>query len=363
VRPSLRPLSALAVLILLVTGCGAGGGLPGGAAATVDGEQVPRDQLESAVRELTAESPEDGAEASVEDTQRQVLTLLIQAKIIENLAAEEGIEVDEGEVQQRIESDREQAGGDEEFAQMLTFQNLTVELYEQVLVPAQLRVDEMRQRLAADEPAVQARTARHILVGSEEEARTVLDELEEGADFADLAAEYSEDTGSGAQGGDLGSAPRGAYVPEFDDAVWGAQIGTLVGPIETQFGFHLIEVTDEEETPASELDVQQLEELVGEQLAALVGGAFQEAEVDVDPAFGRWDPEATAVVPADQVGDGTGDGLEPAPGDPGMEELGDEGMEDLGDEGTGELDGGGEGELDGGGEGELDGGGEGELDE
>jgi parvulin-like peptidyl-prolyl isomerase len=353
VRPSLRSLSALVVLLLLVAGCGAVGGLPGGAAATVDGEQVPRDRLESAVRELTAETPEDGAEASVEDTQRQVLTLLIQAKIIENLAAEEGIEVADDDVQQRIESDREQAGGEEEFAQMLAFQNLTVELYEDVLVPAQLRVDELRQQLAADEPAVQARTARHILVGSEEEARTILDELEEGADFADLAAEYSEDTGSGAQGGDLGSAPRDSYVPEFDDAVWGAQVGELVGPIESQFGFHLIEVTDEEETPASELDVQQLEELVGEELAAMVGTAFGEADVEVDSAFGRWDPEATAVVPADQVGEGTGNGLEPAPDDPGAGEPSGDGQGDpgQGDPGQGDLGDGGEGGSD---EGELD---------
>lgn len=65
-----------------------------------------------------------------------------------------------------------------------------------------------------------------------------------GEDFAALAAEYSDDPGSGANGGDLGWAKRGAYVPEFDEAVFSLPIGETSEPIKTQFGYHLIQVIE-----------------------------------------------------------------------------------------------------------------------
>jgi parvulin-like peptidyl-prolyl isomerase len=316
VRSSSRLLAVLATLLLVLTACGSG--LPSGAAATVDGEAVSRDQLESAVRELTADAPEEGRAEATEGAQRQVLTLLIQAKIIENLAEEEGIEVDEAEAEARIEADVEQSGGEEALSEMLASQDLTFELYRDVLVPTQLRVDVLRQRLAADEPPLEMRTVRHILVESEEEAQEIVDELEGGADFAALAQERSTDTGSGAQGGDLGSAPRGAYVPEFDEAAWEADVDEIVGPIESQFGFHVLQVTDTEETAVEDMDVQQLDQLVGQALGARIQQAFDGAEVSVDSAFGEWDPVQTAVVPTGRVGEGGDPALEqpvPAPDD------------------------------------------------
>jgi foldase protein PrsA len=349
VRPSFRLLAALAALLLLVVGCDTDG-VPSGAAATVDGQEVPRDQLEDAVRELTEEAPDEDRDVTVEETQRQVLTLLIQAKIIENLADDEGIEVDEAEVQERIDADLEQSGGEEAFREMLAFQNFTLELYREVLVPTQLRVDVLRQQLAADEPPLETRTARHILVDTEEEADEIVADLEDGADFAELATERSIDEGSGAQGGELGTAPRGAYVPEFDEAAWEAEVDEIVGPVETQFGYHVIQVTDIDETPAAELDVQQLDQIVGQTLSVMIGDAFTEAEVNVDPAFGAWDPEVTEVVPADRVGEGGADQLQPPEGEDGIGE----GEIGEGEIGEGEI---GEGEI---GEGEI---GEGEIEE
>ena len=65
-----------------------------------------------------------------------------------------------------------------------------------------------------------------------------------GEDFAALAAEYSDDTGSGANGGDLGWAKQGAYVPEFDEVVFSLPIGETSEPIKTQFGYHIIQVIE-----------------------------------------------------------------------------------------------------------------------
>ncbi len=92
---------------------------------------------------------------------------------------------------------------------------------------------------------------RHILVQindtvGAEEARAKLDEarqrIERGEAFADLAAEVSDDPGSKDRGGDLGFFGRGDMVKPFEDAAFGAQPGTLVGPVRTDFGWHLIEV-------------------------------------------------------------------------------------------------------------------------
>ncbi len=86
--------------------------------------------------------------------------------------------------------------------------------------------------------------ARHILVATEEEARGILTALQGGADFATVAAERSRDPGSRATGGDLGWFPKDMMVPAFADAAFGARTGSTVGPVQTQFGWHLIQVLD-----------------------------------------------------------------------------------------------------------------------
>jgi len=85
--------------------------------------------------------------------------------------------------------------------------------------------------------------ARHILVPTEDECNALKAEIENGADFADIAEKNSQ-CPSGKSGGDLGRFTPGQMVPEFDEAVFrGGDVGELQGPIQTQFGFHLLEVT------------------------------------------------------------------------------------------------------------------------
>jgi len=89
-------------------------------------------------------------------------------------------------------------------------------------------------------------TARHILVESEEICLELKKEIDEGADFADVAKENSS-CPSGAQGGDLGEFGPGMMVPEFDKVVFSAPVNTVQGPVQTQFGYHLLEVTSRSE--------------------------------------------------------------------------------------------------------------------
>lgn len=86
-------------------------------------------------------------------------------------------------------------------------------------------------------------SARHILVQSEEQCLELKNKIEAGEDFAALAREHSL-CPSGGQGGDLGSFGRGQMVPEFDKVVFSAPVKEVQGPVKTQFGYHLLEVTE-----------------------------------------------------------------------------------------------------------------------
>ncbi len=85
-------------------------------------------------------------------------------------------------------------------------------------------------------------TARHILVTTEAECNELKKQIEEGASFAEVAADNSQ-CPSGRKGGDLGKFSPGQMVKEFDTAVFNGDVGVLYGPIKTQFGYHLLEVT------------------------------------------------------------------------------------------------------------------------
>ncbi|NEY90032.1 peptidylprolyl isomerase [Tabrizicola oligotrophica] len=87
-------------------------------------------------------------------------------------------------------------------------------------------------------------SASHILVADEAKAAELLTQLEGGADFAELAKANSTDTGSGANGGDLGWFGLGMMVKPFEEAVVAAEVGKVVGPVKTDFGFHLILVKE-----------------------------------------------------------------------------------------------------------------------
>ncbi len=86
-------------------------------------------------------------------------------------------------------------------------------------------------------------SARHILVNSEEQCLALKQEIENGRDFAEVAKQHSS-CPSGRQGGDLGSFGPGQMVPEFDKVVFSGELHQVHGPVQTQFGYHLLEVTD-----------------------------------------------------------------------------------------------------------------------
>lgn len=89
-------------------------------------------------------------------------------------------------------------------------------------------------------------SARHILVPSEADCNTLKNMIEAGTDFAEVAKQHSK-CPSGQQGGALGEFGPGQMVKEFDEVVFSGEIGKVLGPVKTQFGYHLIEITKRSE--------------------------------------------------------------------------------------------------------------------
>jgi peptidyl-prolyl cis-trans isomerase D len=123
----------------------------------------------------------------------------------------------------------------------------------------------VKEHLTADLPRMQEQVwARHILVGSEEEALTIIAQIENGEDFATLAAATSTD-GSASAGGDLGWFPIEAMVDPFANAAFALQIGEISDPVESEFGWHVIQVLGHEERPLSATQYEELRDRILEE--------------------------------------------------------------------------------------------------
>ncbi len=116
------------------------------------------------------------------------------------------------------------------------------------------RTDLLRQKLydqvTKDVPRVEEQVrARHILVADEVEALNIIESLKHGEDFGEIAAKRSQDTGTAAQGGDLGWFGRGAMVAPFEEAAFSLKVGEISQPVKSDFGWHVIQVIAREERP------------------------------------------------------------------------------------------------------------------
>ena len=132
----------------------------------------------------------------------------------------------------------------------------------------------------------------HILVSTEDDAADVIGLLAAGSDFTELARQVSQDPGSGSQGGGLGCVPVGAFVPTFERATLGAIAAgvSLVGPVPSQFGYHVIRVDEVRPT-----DALAFEDLGGRVVNAMLGIATMTREISLDGRFGTWDPVLGSV--------------------------------------------------------------------
>jgi hypothetical protein len=324
VRTPWMSLLAAVTAVLVLAACTS---LPPASAAAVVGETpIPRERIEDAVTDLDlaalrasieASLPLDlvGAErdaairtefeALVLDTQRRILDLYIRLELVQRLADEADAVATDTDVTDARDQLLASIGGPGALEGVLQQSRLTETIFEEVIVQQEALVVALRRALLEGQQ-LEVRSPRHILLATETEAEEVLAELAEGADFAALAQERSEDPGSAEQGGDLGPQPRGAWLLEFDDAVWAAAVGEVVGPVQTQAGFHVIELLSAETLGPDDLSPAQAQQLTDGELEARFSAILLDTEVVVDPAFGAWDvgPGGATVQPAPPVGVG-----------------------------------------------------------
>lgn len=296
----LRPVLFIAAMGLVFAACGGSGG----AAATVNGVEITDADVETMISESIEQTDEVKA---------QTLSTLVQWEIVAQ-AAESDFGVaptpDETEAELQVLLDEFGAGSLEDFltAQAIT-EDLLMGYIEQTLI--QEGVDEAfaasaeaptAEDIAAEReasPTVWTEAcASHILVETEDEALAVIDRIDGGEEFADLATELSLDTGSGANGGDLGCTAPYQYVEPFANAVMEAPIGELTEPVESEFGFHLIIVESRTDSPDSDIEAYLTQVSVVEVTDEWFLEAVNSADVDVDESYGEWvtDPEPMIVT-------------------------------------------------------------------
>ncbi|HEX2997414.1 MAG TPA: peptidylprolyl isomerase [Anaerolineales bacterium] len=127
------------------------------------------------------------------------------------------------------------------------------DVYEVQLLREKLTEDITKDTPHSDEQV----WARHILVENEADAKAALKLINQGDDFAEVARQYSKDTGSGASGGDLGWFGKGQMVAEFEEAAFKLKIGEVSKPVKSQFGYHIIQVLGHEERPLNTTEYLQ----------------------------------------------------------------------------------------------------------
>lgn len=213
--------------------------------AYVNGQPISLEAFNREVARFEAGQVALGFEVADEAAYRQqILDLLIEQELIRQQAAQQGISVSDAEVDDVINAMIAETG-QEYFNGWLQTNYYTLEEFREVI-----RLDLLTNRLL--EPVVNAVPttaehihARHILVNSETEAQAVLTRLQNGEDFATLAAQFSVDVTTRDNGGDLGWFPRGGLlVPEVEEAAFSLQPGAISGVIRSAWGYHIVQTLE-----------------------------------------------------------------------------------------------------------------------
>lgn len=303
-------VSLVVIAAFAISACGSGSGVVAG---TVDGVDVTVGDVESLL---------DPAEEAITKEQfARFLAFAIQWNVINDKAEEDyGVTVTDAEVLE--EADRifgEVAQDGESREDFLSSRGITEKFFQQIarqgLLEDQIRdslgegapaptEEELQEQLNLFKAPLTTACVSHILVATEEEAADVFDRLAAGEDFGELAVELSTDTGSGANNGILPCGTLDTYVAPFRDAALVAPVGEVYDTaVESQFGFHVMLVTDRQDV--DEADLPTDEEVADAARSASVTvelnewflQAMEEAQVTVGEEYGTWQANPPTVVP------------------------------------------------------------------
>lgn len=211
--------------------------------ASVNGDSISKDELyNTLVKQYGADS----------------LSTLIDNKIIEQEAEKKDITIADKEIKEELQTYIDSYGGDDAFQSALEQSGLTqtdvegdIENYLKInkLLEPEIEITDEEMKTYFDENKESFNQqeqveASHILVEDKETAEEVAKKLADGGDFAELAKEYSTDTSNADNGGELGYFSKGEMAPEFEEAAFALEKGKISDPVKTEYGYHIIKVTD-----------------------------------------------------------------------------------------------------------------------
>lgn len=231
-------------------------------AAMINGELILREEWQRQVAQAMTylageEALERQDQASRQQVAEDVLAEMIDEVLIQQAAQTEGVGITQSQLDEIIEREIEFLGGKSAFDEWLDSNVITIEEYRSV-TELQLLTSALREKLTSDLPARQAQVhLRHILLPSEGEALAVLAELNEGANFVTLAKRHSIDPGTREKEGELGWLPRGVLPITLDEIVWKLGPNERSELIQSEFGFHIIEVIEQDPARSLSLDMLQ----------------------------------------------------------------------------------------------------------
>ena len=234
--------------------------------AKVNGTEIHRSDVMESAKNLPPQM-----QAQAEELMPVLVERLVDIQLITDAAAAEGLENDSVVMERLAEVKRE----------------LIRQVYLERLVEQEVTDEKLQaryQEFIEENPPEEQVKARHILVEDESEAREVISELDEGADFSELASARSIGP-SAPRGGDLGYFTNGTMVPAFSEAAFALDAGSYTAePVQTQFGWHVILVEDKRATPTPSLDEvreQLTEEVTREVFQEKLAELREGAEIEI----------------------------------------------------------------------------------
>ena len=337
-RLPLLSVSFALVLALVTSACGSS---VRPAAATVNGETISQTELDEELEaiqgnEAYVESVEqggfkvlgDGDGTLTNDFVGRVLTRQIFLFLVHEEVVRQKLTVTEAELDASEDAVVQSVGGQEvwnqfpsSYRETLKRRNAEVTKLQTALGGQEVTDEAVRAFYEANQQQFAQTCVSHILFAVtgeggqidqaataaqierlQAEAAAAKGELDAGGDFAAIAAQRSADAGTKDQGGDLECGGAGRFVPEFETAMDALAVDEVSAPVQTQFGVHLIKVTDRRAQPLVEAapQIQQQLQSAGQQeFSAFLQTALEDAEISVNPRYGRFSKEGQApgIIP------------------------------------------------------------------
>lgn len=232
---------------------------PAPLAAQVNGQYIFLTDYERRVAQYEQALADQGLDPA--QAREEVLEGLIDGALIQQGAAALGIQVSDEELDRQVEADIEAGGGQAAFNEWLQATGQTREDYREMLRQSMISQRAMEAVTGGLQTEAEQVHARHIQMESEEAAREILAQLQQGADFASLARERSTDLATRENGGDLGWFPRGMVAPELENAAFALQPGEVSDVLPLGEGYHLIQLVEREAArplpPDMQIELQQ----------------------------------------------------------------------------------------------------------